>query len=311
MTPDIDDALIDRVARGDYPRGFHDWPLDERNKVFAAAETRRRSAEKNYKWPPEEPTKPSKGGFDGFVGTPEGHNAKKNNPPWDEPRPIESALPPVMAFDPRLLPGALGDYVLDVADRQQSPPDFAAVAALCGLAALAGNKVRMKPKQFDDWAVVPNLWGAPIGAPSMMKTPAIRSALGPIFDLQDQLKKGWETEQRDVDLEAALSELEAKSAAKKAASALKAGDRDEAKRLLAGASDNDADIPCPRLIVNDASVEKLGELLNQNPRGLLLIRDELPGFLAKMESEEFQSDRAFYLEAFRVRLKTPIRELFA
>jgi hypothetical protein len=194
---------------------------------------------------------------------------------------------------------------------QQSPPDFAAVAALCGLAALAGNKVRMKPKQFDDWAVVPNLWGAPIGAPSMMKTPAIRSALGPIFDLQDQLKKGWETEQRDVDLEAALSELEAKSAAKKAASALKAGDRDEAKRLLAGASDNDADIPCPRLIVNDASVEKLGELLNQNPRGLLLIRDELPGFLAKMESEEFQSDRAFYLEAFRVRLKTPIRELFA
>jgi cytochrome bd-type quinol oxidase subunit 1 len=33
-------------------------------------------------------------------------------------------------------------------------------------------------------------------------------------------------------------------------------------------------------------------------RGLLLIRDELPGFLAKMESEEFQSDRAFYLEAF-------------
>ena len=65
-----------------------------------------------------------------------------------------------------------------------------------------------------------------------------------------------------------------------------------------GASDNDADIPCPRLIVNDATVEKLGELLNQNPRGLLLIRDELPGFLAKMESEEFQSERAFYLEAF-------------
>jgi hypothetical protein len=39
-------------------------------------------------------------------------------------------------------------------------------------------------------------------------------------------------------------------------------------------------------------------LLNQNPRGLLLVRDELPGFLAKMESEEFQSERAFYLEAF-------------
>jgi Protein of unknown function (DUF3987) len=39
-------------------------------------------------------------------------------------------------------------------------------------------------------------------------------------------------------------------------------------------------------------------LLNENPHGLLLVRDELAGFLAKMESEEYQSERAFYLEAF-------------
>ena len=55
---------------------------------------------------------------------------------------------------------------------------------------------------------------------------------------------------------------------------------------------------CPRIIVNDATVEKLGELLNENPRGLLLVRDELPGWLARMESDECQSERAFYLEAF-------------
>ena len=130
-----------------------------------------------------------KGGFVGFVGSPDGHKAKKNEQKWDEPRPIESALPPVMAFDARLLPSSLGDYVLDAADRQQAPPDFAAVSALVGLAAVAGNRVRMRPKQLDDWTVVPNLWGAAIGAPSMMKTPAIRSALGPVFDLQNQLKK--------------------------------------------------------------------------------------------------------------------------
>jgi len=257
-----------------------------------AAETARLRAERKRMGLDQPP-------FGSFGSSRGGHKAKTNDQEWDSPRPIESALPPVMAFDPRLLPDALGDYVLDVADRQQAPPDFAAVAALGGLAALAGNKVRMRPKQLDDWAVVPNLWSAAIGAPSMMKTPAIRSALGPIFDLQEKLKDGWEAEQRDVDVESALSELESKSTAKKAASALKAGDREEAKRLLAEqASGNDADIPCPRLIVNDATVEKLGELLNQNPRGLLLIRDELPGFLAKMESEEFQSDRAFYLEAF-------------
>ncbi|RDJ26697.1 DUF3987 domain-containing protein [Bosea caraganae] len=54
----------------------------------------------------------------------------------------------------------------------------------------------------------------------------------------------------------------------------------------------------PEVIVNDATVEKLGELLNENRNGLLLIRDELPGFLSRMEDQECQGERAFYLEAF-------------
>ncbi len=86
---------------------------------------------------------------------------------------------------------------------------------------------------------------------------------------------------------------------KKAEKALKNDDRDGARGILAGlVGDDDVDPPCPRIVINDATVEKLGELLNENPRGMLLIRDELPGFLARMESEEYQSDRAFYLEAF-------------
>jgi hypothetical protein len=300
IAPDtpFDDALIEGAARGDYPPGFHEWPLVDRNRLFAAA-VRRPSRPKLEYCPPDEPTKLTEPGFVSFVGSQGGQKAKIIGLAWDEPRPIESALPPVMAFDPRLLPSALGDYVLDVADRQQAPPDFAAVSALVGLASIAGNRVRMKPKQLDDWEVTPNLWGAAIGAPSMMKTPAIRSALGPVFDLQDRLKKTWEAQQQDAAIDAELSELEAKAASKKAQSAFKAGNVEEAKRILSErSSENDAGLPCPRLIVNDATVEKLGELLNQNPRGLLLIRDELPGFLAKMESEEFQSDRAFYLEAF-------------
>ncbi len=46
------------------------------------------------------------------------------------------------------------------------------------------------------------------------------------------------------------------------------------------------------------TVEKLGELLKENPRGLLMVRDELAGFLANLERKEYQSDRAFYLTAF-------------
>jgi hypothetical protein len=218
---------------------------------------------------------------------------------WPAPKPIESTLPAVARLDHDLLPEAIRGYVFDVADRQQAPPDFAAIAALCGLASIIGNAARVRPKQYDDWEVVPNLWGAIIGRPSAMKSPAMRSALAPIYALQDALRKEWEAAQREADIEDALSDLDAADARKKAAKAIKVGDREEAKRLLAEHSKGDEeDAPCPRLIVNDATVEKLGELLNENPRGLLLIRDELPGFLARMESEEYQSERAFYLEAF-------------
>jgi hypothetical protein len=57
--------------------------------------------------------------------------------------------------------------------------------------------------------------------------------------------------------------LDAKEAAKKAAKAIKGGDREEAKRLLSERANGNGETPCPRLIVNDATVEKLGELLNE------------------------------------------------
>jgi hypothetical protein len=80
-----------------------------------------------------------------------------NNAPWSEPKPITSALPPVPAFAPDLLPDVLRDCVLDVAERMQAPPDFVATTALCGLAAMVGNTVRIRPKSADNWEVVVNL----------------------------------------------------------------------------------------------------------------------------------------------------------
>lgn len=216
------------------------------------------------------------------------------------PAPILSSLPAVLPFIPELLPAAIGGYVTDVADRQQAPPDFAAVTALCGLAAVVGNRVRIAPKQNDDWTVVPNLWGAIIGRPSAMKTPAMQSALSPVYAIQDRMREAWEAELRADAVDDTLSVFDAKDAKKRAEKALKDGDRDGARAILEAQAgdDEEEEKPCPRLIVNDATVEKLGELLNQNPRGLLLIRDELTGFLARMEREEFQGERAFYLEAF-------------
>jgi len=219
-------------------------------------------------------------------------------PGWQAPAPIQSTLPAVESFIPELLPNALCDAVFDVADRQQAPPDFAAVTALCAISAVVGNRVRIQPKQNDDWMVVPNLWGAIVGRPSAMKSPAMQSALAPLYAIQDEMREEWQNTVRTAQVDAALSSLDVKDARKRAEKAMKKS-RDEARDILASfAAQEDAEPPCPRMVVNDASVEKLGELLNENLRGLLLVRDELPGFLARMEREEFQSERAFYLESF-------------
>jgi hypothetical protein len=53
-----------------------------------------------------------------------------------------------------------------------------------------------------------------------------------------------------------------------------------------------------RYKTNDSTVEKLGELLCENPAGLLPQRDELVGLLATWEREGREGERAFYLEAW-------------
>lgn len=115
---------------------------------------------------------------------------------WSSIKPIISSLPSVEPFDAAILPPALYNYVFDVSDRQQSPIDFVAVSCLCGLAAIIGNSVRIAPKQYDDWQIVPNLWGAIIGRPSAMKSPAMQSALAPVYAIQTAIREEWEQSQK-------------------------------------------------------------------------------------------------------------------
>jgi len=53
-----------------------------------------------------------------------------------------------------------------------------------------------------------------------------------------------------------------------------------------------------RYIVNDLTYEKLGEILSQNPGGLLSVRDEMRGHLSQLAREEYAPARALYLQAW-------------
>jgi hypothetical protein len=52
---------------------------------------------------------------------------------------------------------------------------------------------------------------------------------------------------------------------------------------------------CSSLIANDTNVATLGVLLQQNPNGLLVYRDEIVSLLDTLDREEFVSELGFYL----------------
>jgi putative DNA primase/helicase len=218
---------------------------------------------------------------------------------WPEPDPLSDGLEEVPTFDERLLPEELRPWLSDVAERTQCPPEYAAVGALVALAAVVGRSCAIRPKRHDDWTVIPNLWGAVVGPPASMKSPALAEALRPIKILvREATEKAQEALTGHA---AALAEAKARRAVvesdMKKAAAKDGADMAELRTRYEAA----VDPPEPRerrYIVNDATVEKLGELLNQNPRGLLHFRDELPGWLSTLERDGHENDRAFFLEAW-------------
>jgi putative DNA primase/helicase len=90
---------------------------------------------------------------------------------WEDPAPLPEGLPPVVSLDPTMIPEPLRGWIVDVSARMQIPPGFAAVGAVVVAGSLIGRKIGIYPKRRDDWLVVPNLWGAVVGRPSLLKTP--------------------------------------------------------------------------------------------------------------------------------------------
>ncbi|WP_051542747.1 YfjI family protein [Thiothrix lacustris] len=204
---------------------------------------------------------------------------------------------PVQKFDPDLLPESVRGFVIDAADRMQCPIDFLAVTAMVAAGSLVGRKVLMKPKQLDDWKLAPNLWGAVIGRPSAMKSPAISAALQPLRNIEQEMKISHNKEIEQIEIQKAMIEAGAEERKKQMKVASKNKDVTLAAAIMAEGKAPEAPA-LPRLSVNNSTIEKLGELLAKTNNGLLMERDELAGWLAKLGGKDGGEDRAFYLELY-------------
>src|SRR5713226_7446616 len=194
------------------------------------------------------------------------------------------------------LPGP--PWVADIADRVQCPPDFVAVGAMVAAAAVIGRQIALRPKRQDDWAVVPTLWGLAVGAPGSMKSPALAEALRPLRWLVTDAQARYEEHRLAQRIRVAEQKAQRHDLARRLRYAVANQEPPEALQEPVEPARRDPPPVELRYLVNDTTVEKLGELLNHNPNGLLLFRDELSGFLHTMDRLGHENDRAFYCEAW-------------
>jgi putative DNA primase/helicase len=219
---------------------------------------------------------------------------------WPDPKPLPAGLPAVDPFTYDLLPARLRPTVQDISERMQCPPEMVAVAMLASGGILLGRKIAIRPKRYDDWCEIPNLWALLVGPPSLLKSPAMRAALKTIYRLQADARREYAQAVKDYEAKVLMGNAQAKADKAELEKAVKAGDTTKAEELAAKMTADAGLNPPPEkvYITNDCTVEALGEVLNQNPDGVLLARDEISGWLRTMDREGHENDRGFYLEAW-------------
>jgi Protein of unknown function (DUF3987) len=223
---------------------------------------------------------------------------------WEEPVPLPEGLPPAAPLDPTMLPEPLRGWIVDVSERMQIPPDFTAAGAVVVAGSLIGRKVGIHPKRQDDWLVVPNMWGAVVGRPSLLKSPALAEVMKPLarlvaeaYEEYQEARLAYESDVMVAEATKSALKDELKKAAREAA---RSGDRSKLTEIASRSQD--AEVPEEPLLkrykTEDATVEKISEILLENPRGILVHRDELSGWLRNLDKQGREGDRSFYLESW-------------
>ena len=189
--------------------------------------------------------------------------------PW-QPEPAEPAAEALTyrPFPLDALPNPIRGFVDAGARAIGCDVSYLALPLLTAIAAAIGNTRRLELKR--GWSVPPILWGAIVGESGTAKTPAFQLVLRPVRERQRKALERHAEKMKQY--EANLARWE--------------------KDMTAWKRDKDAPSDPPekpdppqaeRFIVSDTTVEALAPILLANPRGLLLARDELAGWLGSFD----------------------------
>jgi len=178
-------------------------------------------------------------------------------------------VPPLQA-----MAGPLRRLVEEGAKSKQCPPDFVVVPLLVSVGAAIGNSRTLRLKS--DWQESACLFAAVVADPGTAKTPAMALATRPVFNREEVLRQRYEEEMQEYDVESAQWDQ---------------GDKQNPKPPEPNMA---------RALIDNATVEAIVEVLAANPRGVILLRDELSGWVDAMGSYKGGKgdDRQFFLSVW-------------
>jgi hypothetical protein len=190
--------------------------------------------------------------------------------------PEEAATPTLAAdafkpFPVDAMPDPPRAYVLELAAATNNDPACAALAVLVVLAGVIGNRVAALVKR--GWVEPAILWGANVARSGSVKSAVLKLAARPLLEMYKEAREKFAEELAAYEtarqrFEVARSQWEA------------------AQKKGAGPSDPPLEPEPPiewRIVVSDVTCEKIGALLQDNPLGLLLLRDELAAWIGAFD----------------------------
>ncbi len=220
----------------------------------------------------------------------------------------------VLPFPTAVLAAPMADLVHEVASALGCAPDFVGTAVLTLAAGALGNSRALRLKE--GYTEGPRLYAALVGPPSSAKSPVLKLLAQPFLRRQVQAKSCFTEDLRLFAADEAASAEEPRRDRGHSASSPFLAEMDrqraEARRALSelpGAERTPWPRPertrrrkpqLARCFTDDTTVEALARILQENPRGFVIVRDELTGWVLGMNQYKGGRghDRQFYLSAW-------------
>jgi hypothetical protein len=204
-----------------------------------------------------------------------------------------AVVPTAPTFPVKVLPEKVRRFVEEGAAAMPCPADYFAVPLLVVAGGLVGasRALAIKPGHVQR----PSLYAAVIGDPGSTKTPSLEAVVDPVHEFEERIHADWEEAMKKYDLDMKKNEADAK----------------DARKNNIPPPDKPARPKLKRLTVDDATAESLAPILNENPRGVIMVADELIGWVQRMNCYKEGgkgADRQFWLSVWSGKTTTVDRK---